>query len=260
MLNKENPEAAQLTEHLNTMFMLCGLPGEELGQPVNTKSNLLGGFLRNSGQDHWMEDLDRKVLQAIENLKVQKMDRWNAVRSEQYIEELEQQLVGQRDQIAQLQQLLEQLPDPGELDQDRTLDCAFDQEDAPSQEQPADGADSRETELWWIRQMIGLRDRLLQKLDWVENLPPQEQASARKLIELQLQETASMLEGRQVTVLDGGGSFCREYQTVMMTRPAPSEDCLDQIAQVVRPGYAWNGEVLRAQEVVLYVKEDSVCP
>ena len=257
MQNNENVNPAQLEEHLKSLFLLCGLPQEEMEQPMSLKNNLRGGLFRSANLDYFVNMLDRRAVLAVENLKAEKMENWSAARSEEYIEQLEQQLIEQRDQCYQLEQQIERLSLREQKAQEQQLDAAFQEQQTP----PAQEAEKAEDqELWWIREMIAFRDRLQQKQDWVENLPQEQQASADKLIKLQMQESRAMLEQRGVGILDAGGSFCKEYQTVMMTQPAPEENLIDQIAQTVRPGYRWQEEVLRAQEVVLYVKEDANVP
>jgi molecular chaperone GrpE (heat shock protein) len=40
---------------------------------------------------------------------------------------------------------------------------------------------------------------------------------------------------------------------VVGSRAAPSDVFADQIADTVRPGYAWRGSLLRPQQVIAYV-------
>ena len=247
MQNQENIDTAMLAERLRTLFLLCDLPQEEMDQPMLLKDNLRSGPFRSSDLQYFLAMLDRRTQLAIENLKAEKVNSWNAQQNEQYIEQLEQQLIEQRNCSYQLKmQLAELSQQQQDSQEEETLEAAFRQPD-----------DSREQ--WWIQEMISFRDRLQQKGDWVENLPQEQQEAADKLIKTQLQETGLLLEQRGVAILDGAGPFQKEYQTVMMTQPVEDPAYDQQVAQTVRPGYCWREEVIRAQEVVLYVKEETPC-
>ena len=245
MQNQEIIDTAMLAERLRTLFLLCDLPQEEMDQPMLLKDNLRSGPFRSSDLQYFLAMLDRRTQLAIENLKAEKVNIWNAQQNEQYIEQLEQQLIEQRNRSYQLKMQLAELSQQ-QASQEEALETAFQQSD-DSQEQ------------WWIQEMIAFRDRLQQKEAWVENLPPEQQEAADKLIKTQLQETGLLLEQRGVAILDGAGPFRKEYQTVMMTQPVEDPAYDQQVAQTVRPGYCWREEVIRAQEVVLYVKEETPC-
>ena len=105
--------------------------------------------------------------------------------------------------------------------------------------------------LGFIRDMIALRDKLLIRQNWLEEEAPDEK-NARKLAASQLRETARCLTNLGVEILEADGAFDNRYQTVVETRPAETPDQTDQIAETFRAGCRFLGEILRAQEVILF--------
>ena len=51
----------------------------------------------------------------------------------------------------------------------------------------------------------------------------------------------------------GVGAFDPAPQQTGARREAPRPELADQIADTVRPGYVWHGDLLRPQQVVVYV-------
>lgn len=53
--------------------------------------------------------------------------------------------------------------------------------------------------------------------------------------------------------LEDTGVFDSSRHTVVETKPAPEPSKVNDIAEVFRPGYVYKGEVLRGQEIIIYV-------
>jgi molecular chaperone GrpE (heat shock protein) len=62
-----------------------------------------------------------------------------------------------------------------------------------------------------------------------------------------------LLNAVEVVRMDETGPVDPKRHEVVDTRPAPQETLVDHVAEVVRPGYTWRGDLLRAQQVIAYV-------
>lgn len=56
---------------------------------------------------------------------------------------------------------------------------------------------------------------------------------------------------------EDAGRVDSHRQTVVATRPAPTEPQVDEIAVTVRPGYLWRDRLLRPQQVIGYIAAES---
>jgi molecular chaperone GrpE (heat shock protein) len=67
------------------------------------------------------------------------------------------------------------------------------------------------------------------------------------------ERTAALLGMCDVTRIEDSGQLDLRRHEVVASRAAPSKELPDQIADTVRPGYAWHGSLLRPQQVIAYV-------
>lgn len=111
-----------------------------------------------------------------------------------------------------------------------------------------------EQEVALIRGLIKMRDNLLIRKEWLHEHEITAD-DAEKLLNSLLQETAILLESVGVEILNKSGTFDNQIQTVVRTEAATSLEQANQIVETFRPGYALRGQILRPQEVILFVKE-----
>ena len=227
-MEHKNRNAVQ--EHLQQLLELCG---------VDLSFDPANGFLNRFRRNFMTDQLDELLLEAI-RLR-QEQDTVNRQRDRALV------LLKHKSDDLAIQLASMQQKAPEELSQEQE-----------SPQRPEDRLCQDETG-WWVRELIALRDRLQLQQSYCENLPPEQREAAEKVIDQQLKETAKLLKKRDVEILQDCGPLHDDYQTVVMTEPAPSEELEEQIASTVRPGYRMGLQVLRAQEVVLYVKEDGQC-
>lgn len=102
-----------------------------------------------------------------------------------------------------------------------------------------------------IQDLILIRDKLMLRKDWLEN-QASEDVNAKKVVGSQLRDLAHCLNNRGVEILEADGDFDNRCQTVMETCVTDSKELLGKIAETIRPGYRFQDEILRPQEVVLY--------
>lgn len=110
---------------------------------------------------------------------------------------------------------------------------------------------AREAELSeTAKEIIKLRDLvLLTKTGDNANTP--------ELLESLYQELGQVLEKEGVQSLEDTGSYNYEQQKVMATRVVKDPDKDDLICETVRPGYMFNGKLVRSQEVTIYTYNSS---
>lgn len=224
----------ELQTQLLQLFDLCGVKSD-MFEVTPMPTPLL--WLEKVVQDHQLYDyldyLNDLAKQAIEEMKDRKFEDWNNRENKRRLEELDQQLEALKKRLAQAED--DHAQAKTENERMRT------EAEQLLQEQ-------RKT----VQGVITIRDHLLMKKSWIQDYMPEE-VTAAKLVNDQLQETATLLEGMGVEILEDAGAFDSRYHTVVDTRPAPTPDQVDQIAETFRPGYRFRDETLRPQEVILYV-------
>lgn len=106
-----------------------------------------------------------------------------------------------------------------------------------------------------IRNMIAIRDSQLIKRDYLYDQGEQEGSAALRIVEATLKETANALKKCGVEILEDEGVFSSDRQTIVDIRDTEDASLDGRIAEVVRPGYCYQGEQLRGQEVIVYKKK-----
>jgi hypothetical protein len=101
-----------------------------------------------------------------------------------------------------------------------------------------------------VDELVRLADRLPAMSAHGAQLDPGQAAAAARWLDQRVQAALAACE---VTRVEDDGALDLRRHEVVGTRAAPSESLAHQIAQTVRPGYAWHDRVLRAQQVVAYV-------
>lgn len=214
----------QLRDHLAELFSLCGMPLQQVSiDPAPAPLRWLEPLLQDKSLYSYLEVLDGQAGQAIQIMKERNLDDWNAQQNELLLQQKEQEL----EQLSRKLKAVNRAPSVSHAPDDGQLEL--------------------------IRGLIAMRDNLLMRRNWIRDFASGEEAAA-KLVEGQLQETATLLERAGVEIMDQTGIFDSRVHTVVETRPAPAPEQAEKIAETFRPGYRFRGEVLRSQEVILYVK------
>lgn len=222
----------RLRDHLEELFRLCGMPPKRVKvEPAPALIRLIEKPFQDKALCDYLEGLDTQAELAVREMKDRQLDAWNNQQNEARIVELEQELEQERTQAQEAEEkLLREL-----------------------QEEKERGEQYRKERLSAIQDLIALRDKLLLRKSWLEDQASEEE-NAKKVVDSQLRETARCLTNQGVDILDSGGVFDNQYQTVVETRPAEHAEQDGQIAETFRPGYRFQGEILRSQEVILFTK------
>lgn len=224
-----------LRDHLEELFQFCGVQTMDIHvrhSPVPIR--IVEKIVRDEALHSYLDNLDHQTKQAIQKMKDQRLDRWNNEQNEIRLQQLEQELEGKNSYIQELEQKLEQNQQPAPTEEGCIVQL---------------GKKTREM----IQDLIVMRDRLLLQKSWAKDVGAGEENTV-KVIDGQLKETAKCLKNAGVEILDSGDVFDSQYQTVVETREAVKEEQVDRIAETFRPGYRFQGEILRPQEVILFVK------
>ena len=104
-----------------------------------------------------------------------------------------------------------------------------------------------------VREVLRLADGLLD-LTGQGASADQEASPVLRWVEARIR---SLLAACDITRIEETGSFDPSRHQAVASRDAPSPDLSQQIADTVRPGYAWRGDLLCPQQVVVYsLKEE----
>jgi len=106
-----------------------------------------------------------------------------------------------------------------------------------------------------ISQMIAMRDSLLARTDLLRENGVEETDERFKVVASSLRDTARLLQGMGVTILEDEGLFDAARHTIVETIPTDDPVLANHIVRVFRPGYLYEGQPLRGQEVIIYVKD-----
>lgn len=224
----------RLRDHLEELFQYCGVTTQNVEvRPSPVLFRMVERIVKDEALYDYLESLDIQTEQAIQRMKDQQLDKWNNEQIEIRLRVLEQELEKKGSCISDLEQKLEE---------ER---CIVRQVSDNCLENVKTGM---------IQGIIAMRDKLLLQKSWAEDVGTEDE-NVIKVIEGQLKETAKCLRSAGVEILDSGEVFDSRYQTVVETRTAETPEQVDRIAETFRPGYCFQNEILRPQEVVLYVKE-----
>jgi molecular chaperone GrpE (heat shock protein) len=101
-----------------------------------------------------------------------------------------------------------------------------------------------------IRELVSVADMLVGLIGGGVWSDPDGAETALRWFE---ERTAALLAMCDVTRIEDSGQLDLRRHEVVASRTTPSEELADQIADTVRPGYAWHGSLLRPQQVIAYV-------
>lgn len=102
-----------------------------------------------------------------------------------------------------------------------------------------------------IRSLIKFRDQLMIFRDNAED------EAASKLLANLYRETGRFMRENGIEILNQGGEFSTDHQTVAGTVETDVLNLVNTIESTFRDGYAVEGKMLRPQEVVVYVQAKS---
>lgn len=234
----------RLRDHMEELFQFCGVQTQDIHVNLSPMPiRIVEKIVKDEALHSYLDSLDHQAEQAIQKMKDQQLERWNNEQNEIRLQELEQELEGKNSYIQGLEQKLEQKNHPEPVEEKRIV-----QKEADNR--PENG------KYEMIQDIIAMRDRLLLQKSWAKDVGTGEE-NAVKVIDGQLKETAKCLKKAGVEILESGDVFDSQYQTVVETRTAEMPEQVDRIAETFRPGYRLQDEILRPQEVILFVKGQS---
>jgi hypothetical protein len=101
-----------------------------------------------------------------------------------------------------------------------------------------------------VRELVNVADRLVDLTGVGAPSDPEQASAVLRWLEVR---TQVMLAACGVVRVEDSGSLDLHRHQVVVSRAAPDKDLVDQIADTVRPGYAWHGSLLRPQQVIAYI-------
>lgn len=101
-------------------------------------------------------------------------------------------------------------------------------------------------------QLSATAQELIKLRDWVLLAKTGNNIPSSELLDTLYQQLGQVLEKEGVILLEEASKFNYEYQQVMSTKVTDEEDKHDLVCETVRPGYLYNGTIVRQQEVIIY--------
>lgn len=96
---------------------------------------------------------------------------------------------------------------------------------------------------------------LIKLRDWVLLAKSGDAASNTEALEGIYRKLAQILRKEGVTALEENTAFNEERQQIIDTRPTDDPHQDNVVCDTVRPGYLFNGEIIRPQEVIIFTYE-----
>ncbi len=231
-----------LRDDMKKLFELIGIIPQKITiREMPKLLTLLERFIKDDALYDYLENLDADCVQAIEEMKKRNLRDWNGKKMMDKLSALKQENQKLQDQV----QLLIHEKETQQATANEHI--AVEEKTSPSEIQ----AEVHKRHLAWIREIISLRDSILIRRSWIEE-NASENADAKRLVDTQLKDTRRLLEKMGVEIIDGSGRFDYRTHTAVGTVTTDSESLADCIAETVRPGYRYDGEMIRAQEVIVY--------
>lgn len=243
-MNKRYNNMFILSENLEELFYLCGTNPESITVKESKKMvTFFESLLRDNSVIDYLEELNNQTNSAKKALKEKNLDIWNAEQNALNLEKLEKE---NEELKTQLEKLKKHCAELSEEKQETITPIS-----APKTEYTSANS---EDSLKIIKDLIALRDTLMARLEWAAG-SLDENDNAVKIISNQVKEIGKLLNNAGVKILDDCGEFDSSICTIVETIPTSDDALADTVAKIFRPGYEYNGEMLRSKEVILYVKE-----
>lgn len=233
-----------LRDHLKELFELIGIvPQKVTVRALPKLLTLLERLIKDRNLYDYLENLDADCVQAIQEMKKRNLYDWNNRQVIQKHSALQQENQALKQQILQLLQ-------EKEAEQEADEKAPFVASEQPPQNDAQE--ELQKQNIIWIQEIISLRDSILIRKSWIEENAT-ENVDAMRLVNMQLKDTGRLLERMGVEIIDDSGKFDYNIHVAVGTTETTSELLVDHVAQTVRPGYQYRGEILRLQEVIVYV-------
>jgi hypothetical protein len=106
-----------------------------------------------------------------------------------------------------------------------------------------------------VQELVNMADQLVDLTGGGAPSDPQQASAALRWLGLR---TQTLLAVCDVVRIEDSGPLDLQRHQVVACRAAPGDDLVDQIADTIRPGYAWHGSLLRPQQVIVYIPANEV--
>ena len=194
---------------------------------------------------NYFEEMTKQVREAVKISDGIRLDRWS---EKEYKEELEKKV----DRYEETAESYEDEKRAYEEKIDRQSERIVELEKRLNDYASAPAEDTGKEMRDLISNIIAFRDSQLIRRDYLYDQGEDESGVPMRIVEASLKETANLLRKSGVEILEDTGVFSSQKHTIVDVRETQEESLDGQIAEVVRPGYCYQGEYLRGQEVIIY--------
>ena len=239
-MNRKYDNLTALINSLNGLFELCDIQPQDIAIKRSPK---LVAFAEMVCRDTSVADLagllNEQTEKAIKTLNEKRIDNWCADQENRKYDEMEKQCENLRRQNEELRLRI------GELTRESSKGVQA------AQPVPENKSDPQTVE--FVKELIAMRDKLYSRLEWAKSAYPEDDKTI-KLLNTQISETAVMMRNLGISILDDTEIMDDSYCTVIETVPTDDPSLYHKIAEIFRPGYRYDGKVLRSKEVIIYSK------
>lgn len=217
--------------NLNELLELCGVEKGDIKFPKPSKlASILEKFSKDDSAVKYFNHLKAQVKEAKKLLEERQLDYWNSEQNEKLLEECQSKLKVCEQEVERLRKKLT-------------------------------GCDVEKVcEQKVIEDLIHMLDQLQDKKTWLSEGGSENELLA-KFLDGQIKETMTILERAGVEILEENGVFDKSLQRAVKTVKTDDPQMKNKVAETFRPGFLYDGIVLREQEVVVYVptEEEDGC-
>ncbi|MFB2917249.1 nucleotide exchange factor GrpE [Aerosakkonema funiforme] len=103
-----------------------------------------------------------------------------------------------------------------------------------------------------LLQLSGTAKELIKVRDWVLLAKTGSESIKPEMFDSLYRQLGQVLEKEGVTSLEETGTYDVERQQIVGTQPTNDPSLDEQICETIRPGYLFQGRLIRSQEVVIY--------
>ena len=257
-MDKRKKKLEEFNNNLESLSELCGKKIKKVNIGEQPKLlRVLQELLKDNVLYDCLENWNKQVCQVIKQVDEFKLENWNNKENEKELEKKEKEIKKLKEEKKILENNNKVLEDNNKILEDDNKN--YKQKEAEWSEWKnkyitlkSDLEALQKEQLKTIKGMIDIRDNLFMRATWIEMNAPEE-VSAAKVVDSQLKETARFMESMGVEIIESTGKFDNTIHTIVDTEKAPSKDKIDYISQTIRSGYRFQGEMLRFQEVILFV-------
>lgn len=235
-----------MSDNMDKLFSNLGIEG---GKSYLETSNVLIYFLEcvinNGSVLKNIELLNIRLKKAIKKSEDDQLENWNNSKS---LEELNNEIQILNSEKFKLQSEIKQIKKIKEQYEKECINLK-NELNAVEEKYKNENKTLIKQNMDIVMSIIAFRDSIIMREGLAEG---QSENKLKSLLTSLLKETANILNNSHVSILDEKGKFDSSKHIVIDVQQTEDKELHDMVAQVFRPGYKVEDEMIRPEEVILY--------